>query len=94
MATEAQKRAYDKYRQTDKGKAVRSNESAKKSKSAYNKSDKGRLAAHGQRLRRYYGISIDEYNAILDKQNGVCAICKQLCPTGKGYQLTTTTAQV
>jgi hypothetical protein len=27
-------------------------------------------------LKRRFGISADEYDAILEKQNGVCAICK------------------
>jgi len=27
------------------------------------------------RLRRTYGIGLDEYNIILDQQGGVCAIC-------------------
>lgn len=27
-------------------------------------------------LRRNFGITIEEYNALLEKQNGVCAICQ------------------
>jgi len=34
-------------------------------------------AAHrGYALRRYYGLTLEEYNAKLEAQNGVCAICK------------------
>jgi hypothetical protein len=43
--------------------------------------DKGRTSAHVRRqmrdsiLRNRYGISIEEYEAILASQGGVCAIC-------------------
>lgn len=30
------------------------------------------------RLRQFYDITIDEYNLMLAKQGGSCAICKQL----------------
>lgn len=29
------------------------------------------------RLRRIYGIGIEEYNSLLSKQNGCCAICER-----------------
>ena len=35
------------------------------------------------RLRSRYGISVDEYDKILASQNGVCAICRRLCRTGR-----------
>ena len=31
----------------------------------------------GDQLKKIYGISLDDYNAILARQNGACAICKQ-----------------
>lgn len=30
-----------------------------------------------------YGISLERYNEILAQQGGVCAICKETCPTGR-----------
>ena len=34
-------------------------------------------------LRIKFGITLDQYNEMLVKQDGVCAICKQKCETGK-----------
>lgn len=30
-----------------------------------------------------FGISVDEYDIILNRQNGVCAVCKNPCITGR-----------
>jgi len=34
-------------------------------------------------LKHGFGITLDEYNAILDSQNGVCAICNNKCVSGR-----------
>jgi hypothetical protein len=36
-----------------------------------------------KRLLAGYGITEDQYNILLEVQNGVCAICKQSCPSGR-----------
>lgn len=38
---------------------------------------------HGKSLIRKYGIDHAEYNAMLDRQDGKCAICKDKCKSGK-----------
>ena len=44
-----------------------------------------RLARYNRvsKLRKAYGIDIKGYNAILDAQGGVCAICKCECLSGR-----------
>lgn len=36
-----------------------------------------RPAARAKKLRDLYGITVEEYEALLEVQNGLCAICKQ-----------------
>ena len=38
-------------------------------------------------LTRLYGISLNTYERLLKKQNGVCAICKHICTTGKNLSV-------
>lgn len=33
-------------------------------------------------LRHKYGISLDDYNRMVEDQNGLCAICRGTCPSG------------
>ena len=48
--------------------------------------DKGRQAEiqRKSKLKRTYGISLPDFVAMLDAQNGRCAICKTDKPGGKG----------
>lgn len=39
--------------------------------------------ARSIRLKSLYNITLEEYNRILDDQNGVCGICQGSCSTGK-----------
>lgn len=34
-----------------------------------------------ENLRRRYGLTVADYEALLTQQNGVCAICGKACPT-------------
>jgi hypothetical protein len=34
-------------------------------------------------LQRTFGISLDDYNSLLELQGGVCAICNQTCKSGR-----------
>lgn len=36
-----------------------------------------------ENLKRVYGIGIDEYNTLLEKQNNRCAICESTDPKGR-----------
>lgn len=38
-------------------------------------------------LKKKFGISLVEYNIKLENQNGVCAICKCICKTGKSLAI-------
>ena len=41
------------------------------------------LQRHTAHLRRVFGMSQEEFVLLLEKQNGVCAICQQGCKTGR-----------
>lgn len=44
---------------------------------------KNPLVAKGIKLKRYYGITTDQYYAMNASQNGVCKICNKTCKTGR-----------
>jgi len=45
--------------------------------------EKTRLAYRKCMLKRRYGITLEQYEAMLESQNGKCAICKGDCLTGR-----------
>jgi len=52
-------------------------EKAKAQLQRYYKTDKYKDQKRNYRYLKMYGISLDAYNELLQKQHGVCGICKQ-----------------
>lgn len=42
--------------------------------------NKGRIRAY--KLKAEFGISAEQYQELLTRQHGACAICREACPTG------------
>jgi hypothetical protein len=42
----------------------------------WKRSAKGKKAARREALKRYYGITPEQYDAMLAQQNGLCALCQ------------------
>ena len=40
-------------------------------------------AARRHKLKRLFGITVDQYNEMLAEQDGVCAICRRASPDGR-----------
>jgi len=59
--------------------AYRNSDKRKHSALLFSRGKKGR----NLRLKRVYGISLEDYEIKLSEQNGVCDICKKACTTGK-----------
>jgi len=59
-----------KYYKTSEGKEV-----SRKYQQKYNKTPQGKKSRKKRNLKRTYGLSLDDYNVLLDKQGGRCAIC-------------------
>lgn len=53
------------------------------SDAAYRSTPEGRRRVKDSNLRRYYGISVEQYEALIAAAEGVCEICKGVCPTGR-----------
>ena len=59
--------------------AYRSNPKRKDGALLFSRSGKGRSL----RLKRAFGISLEDYEKKLSEQNGVCDICKKACTSGR-----------
>ena len=46
-------------------------------KKEYDRSEKGLITRRKRHLRKTYRITLEDYEALLMKQKGVCAICKK-----------------
>ena len=47
----------------------------------------GKTVQRASRLRREYGLSIEEFDAILNAQSGACKICGTTKPDGNGWHI-------
>jgi len=60
-------------------------EENKEAKLAYDKKwrEENKEAKAESRLRRKFGIGLNEYEEMIVKQEGNCLICKEVCSTGR-----------
>lgn len=73
-ARAASRKSNQKYRQTEKGRKVQNLATANWRRAHPEEADKIRRTAY---LKKYYGITYDDYQALLEKGNYACWICKK-----------------
>jgi len=75
------------YQRTDRVKELRrkyySSPECKELRRQYRKSLKGAESKRREALKYNYGIGLEEYDRLFDKQRGRCAICFETCPGKK-----------
>jgi hypothetical protein len=72
--TKEQKRIYDRARYAS------NRESAKAKIKAYRATPAGKRVRKREALKRLYGITLEQYEAMVQEQGGRCAICDQRRP--------------
>jgi hypothetical protein len=45
--------------------------------------EKRAMIARAGGLKRKFGLTVDDYDILLERQGGVCAICREVCPSGR-----------
>ena len=78
MYGDKEKTQQKKYYSSKKGKVTRKKYQDKYYKEYYRRNnEKKRLQTRKYRLKRNFGITLEEYNKIFDAQGGKCAVCKE-----------------
>jgi len=67
---------YNAWARENKDKVQANNLKRKPSRDAYYNSEAGTKSYRRSHLKRMYGMTLEEYNIMLENQNGVCKICK------------------
>lgn len=77
------RRRTDEYRATERVRHKKwrsnpvNNEKQKQWSKKFRQSEKGKKAIKDDMLKRSYGINLEQYESLLKKQNGKCAICNR-----------------
>ena len=95
MTTDERRKYNRAYRQSEKGKTVRKankehylqtergKQLKNESRNRYRKQPNDITSRLKATLKMKFNMTIDDYNALLIKQNNVCAICMQVCQSGR-----------
>lgn len=79
LAHRVEKAEYNKkYRQIHRTKLI-------KQQKEYNQTEKGKLACRRRDLKKSFGITLEQYDEMVENQDGVCAICGNI--NTKGHRL-------